>query len=132
MYPVLAAIIFFSIFRVTLWLIFKVPSSSIKGRGWGGVEYETSCFLEVVLPFFIYRDDVFDLLIQQQVNVHHMLYGSLFGRIFNSSTFCDPFILWSRYVGSIKRVLMRWWILCLMVKILTISRVTVFFQLWLN
>ena len=59
-----------------------------------------------------------DLLIQPQVNVHHMLYGSLFDHSFKSSTFCDTFILWSRYVRSIKRVLMRWWILRLTVKIL--------------
>ena len=51
---------------------------------------ETSCFLEVVLPFFIYRDNVFDLLIQQQVNVHHMLYGSFFGQ-FQFFYFLWPF-----------------------------------------
>ena len=71
-----------------------------------------------LLCLFSYRDNVFDLLIQPQVYVHHMLYGSLFDHSFKSSTFCDPFILWSRYVGSIKGVLMRWWILRLTVKTL--------------
>ena len=57
-----------------------------------------------------------------------MLYGSLFGHSFNSSTFCDPFILWSRYVGSIKRVVMRWWISRLTIKNLAILRLTVDFS----
>ena len=57
-----------------------------------------------------------------------MLYGSLFGHSFNSSTFCDPFILWWRYVGSIKRVVMRWWISRLTIKILAILRPTVDFS----
>ena len=131
MHSVLAAIIFFSIFRVTLWHIFKVPSSFKKRRGVGwGMKQAVSLKL---LYLFSYRDNVFDILIQQQVNVHHMLYGSLFGHIFNSSTFCDPFILWWRYVGLIKRVVMRWWIIRLKVKILASLQLEVyFFPLWLN
>ena len=67
-----------------------------------------------------------------------MLYGSLFGHSFNSSTFCDPFILWSRYVGSIKRVVMRWWIsrltiknLAVMVKLKSFTR-NFPYDLWLK
>ena len=72
--------LFFSIFGVTLRRIifkykFHYPG---KGTGGGGIRKKAASLW--LLYLFSQGDNVFDILIQQQVNVHHMLYGSFFGQ----------------------------------------------------